>query len=56
VFGHTHRAVIHEAGARLSVNPGAAGPRRFDLRPSVARMTIAAGRARVEIVPLGEQP
>jgi putative phosphoesterase len=52
VFGHTHRAVIHEAGPRLCVNPGAAGPRRFDLRPSVARLTNSAGRPRVEIVML----
>jgi uncharacterized protein len=52
VFGHTHRAVVHGAGERLCVNPGAAGPRRFDVRPSVARMTIAGGRPRVEIVTL----
>jgi uncharacterized protein len=52
VFGHTHRAVVHEADGRLSVNPGAAGPRRFDLRPSVARLTLAGGRPRVEIVAL----
>jgi uncharacterized protein len=43
VFGHTHKAVVvHEAG-RIAVNPGAAGPRRFDLKPSVARLTITAG-------------
>jgi uncharacterized protein len=43
VFGHTHKAVVVREGARLVVNPGAAGPRRFDLQPSVARLTIAAG-------------
>ena len=52
VFGHTHRAIVHGGGWRLCVNPGAAGPRRFDLWPTVARMTIEKGRARVEIVPL----
>src|SRR5262245_20182796 len=36
VFGHTHRAVVVRRDARLVVNPGAAGPRRFDLQPSVA--------------------
>jgi uncharacterized protein len=43
IFGHTHQAVIlrGERG-RLAFNPGAAGPRRFDLKPSVARLTIAA--------------
>ena len=52
VFGHTHRSVVYRAPPRLCVNPGAAGPRRFDLRPSIARMTIAGGRARIEIVSL----
>ena len=40
VFGHTHRAVIERVNGRLAVNPGAAGPRRFNLKPSVARLTI----------------
>ena len=53
VFGHTHRALIVRAGAnRTAVNPGAAGPRRFDLQPSVARVTIRGGKADVEIIPL----
>ena len=52
VYGHTHRALVSRAGGRLVVNPGAAGPRRFDLAPSVARLTIAGGRAEVEVVPL----
>lgn len=50
VYGHTHRALVHRSGARLVVNPGAAGPRRFDIRPSVARLTIVGGTADVEIV------
>ena len=51
VFGHTHRAVVlRAADGRLAVNPGAAGPRRFDLQPSVARLTIANGAAEVEII------
>jgi len=52
VFGHTHRALVHRAGARLAVNPGAAGPRRFDVQPSVARLVVVGARAEVEIVPL----
>lgn len=50
VYGHTHKALVHRAGARLVVNPGAAGPRRFNLKPSVARLEIAHGRAEVTIV------
>jgi hypothetical protein len=50
VFGHTHKPVIEERGSRLVVNPGAAGPRRFNLKPSVARLRIEQGRAHAEIV------
>ena len=50
VFGHTHKPLVERAGTRLVVNPGAAGPRRFQLQPSVARMTVNAARADVEIV------
>jgi putative phosphoesterase len=50
VYGHTHKALIEKSDDRIVVNPGAAGPRRFDLKPSVARLTIESGRAEVEIV------
>jgi hypothetical protein len=50
VYGHTHKALVERSGKRLVVNPGAAGPRRFNLKPSVARLTIVEGRAGVEIV------
>jgi len=50
VYGHTHKPLIERSGARLVVNPGAAGPRRFDLKPSVARMTLANGRADVQLI------
>ena len=53
VYGHTHRQMVTVAGERLVVNPGAAGARRFNLLPSVARLTISEGRSEVEIVPLG---
>lgn len=52
VYGHTHRGLIVQLGRQLIVNPGAAGPRRFDIAPSVARLTIEDGRARAELVPL----
>jgi predicted phosphodiesterase len=53
VFGHTHKAiVVRGADGRLAVNPGAAGPRRFDLKPSVALLRIDRGRAEVEIISL----
>jgi putative phosphoesterase len=52
VYGHTHKALVHRAGARLVINPGAAGPKRFNLGPSVARLTIVDGRADVAVVRL----
>ena len=52
IYGHTHRALIARAGNRLVLNPGAAGPRRFDIMPSVARLTIRDGRADAELVDL----
>ena len=52
VYGHTHQQLVVRAGERLVVNPGAAGARRFRLEPSVARLTIHARRADVELVPL----
>jgi putative phosphoesterase len=50
VYGHTHRPLIERSGSRLVVNPGAAGPRRFDLKPSVARLTLTEGRAAVQLI------
>lgn len=50
VYGHTHQPLIERAGERLVVNPGAAGPRRFNLKPSVARLTLKAGRADAQLV------
>ena len=50
VYGHTHKPLIERSEKRLVVNPGAAGPRRFDLKPSVARMTLLEGEADVQLV------
>jgi hypothetical protein len=52
VYGHTHKPLVHRAGARLVVNPGAAGPRRFDIQPSVAILTIQGGKAEAELIQL----
>jgi putative phosphoesterase len=52
VFGHTHRQLVVNTDGRWVVNPGAAGARRFDLLPSVARMTLVAGQVAIEIVDL----
>ena len=53
VFGHTHRhVVVRDPRDRLVVNPGAAGPTRFNLLASVARLTVDGLDAQVEIIAL----
>jgi len=52
VYGHTHRPLVSRAAGRLVLNPGAAGPRRFDIMPSVARLTITHGHADVQLIEL----
>jgi putative phosphoesterase len=52
IYGHTHKPLITRVGERLVINPGAAGARRFDLLPSVARMSISDDGVEVELVDL----
>jgi uncharacterized protein len=41
VYGHTHRPLVDETDGVLVINPGAAGPARFDILPSVAILSLA---------------
>lgn len=54
VFGHTHKSVVvrEQRSERevLVVNPGAAGPRRFNLPASVALLTVTDRAVDVRIV------
>ncbi len=44
VFGHTHRPLLTLVDVVVTVmNPGGAGPRRFNLPPSVGIMELEAG-------------
>ena len=52
VYGHSHIQKIERVGDVLVVNPGAAGPPRFDLRPSVARLRIEGGTPSVTLIEL----
>jgi len=52
IAGHSHRPLIEERHGTLYVNPGSAGPRRFTLPVAVARLYVAAGSVRGELVPL----
>lgn len=50
VYGHTHRALIEHVGSTLVLNPGAAGPARFNVKPSVALLTLPERRARIVLL------
>ena len=52
VYGHTHKQLVTHVADRWVVNPGAAGPRRFDLLPSVAKLTVVDGVVEVESLDL----
>ena len=53
VYGHTHKALVfRDDSGRLVVNPGAAGPRRFNLEPSVALLTVTGRTTDVTMVSL----
>ena len=38
VYGHTHKPYVGRVNGTLVVNPGAAGPARFRLKPSIATL------------------
>jgi putative phosphoesterase len=52
VFGHSHRPSIETRGRVLFLNPGSAGPRRFKLPITVARVRVLGGQMQPEIVEL----
>lgn len=52
VFGHSHRPEAREEGGVLYLNPGAAGPRRFSLPVSVARVVVDGPEVSAELVEL----
>lgn len=56
VSGHTHRPLVEERDGVLYLNPGSAGPRRFTLPATVARVRLAAEwKLGAEIVSLDEE-
>jgi putative phosphoesterase len=52
VYGHTHWPDVATRDGVLYLNPGSAGPRRFHLPVSLARMRIQDGRVEATLVPL----
>jgi putative phosphoesterase len=56
VYGHTHRPCIERIGRQLVVNPGSAGPARFHLMPSVARLVVEDDEYHADLVALVDRP
>lgn len=52
VSGHSHRPDIQERGGVLYLNPGSAGPRRFDLPVTTAEVSVMDGIVSARIVTL----
>lgn len=50
VYGHSHQAKVEQRGSVLYLNPGSAGPRRFQLAVTLALVTVTAKcvEARIE--------
>jgi putative phosphoesterase len=53
ISGHTHQARIETVGGVLYLNPGSAGPRRFNLPITLATLELAEGGLRPLIHDLG---
>jgi uncharacterized protein len=52
VYGHSHQPSIDMRDGVLFLNPGSAGPRRFKLPVSIARVIVSGQKLRPEIVEL----
>jgi uncharacterized protein len=52
VYGHSHRPSIEMRQGVLFLNPGSAGPRRFNLPISIARVSVSGQQLRPQIVEL----
>jgi uncharacterized protein len=56
VSGHSHKFGRSERGGVLYINPGSAGPRRFSLPVTVARLDLSATPWNLQFVDLGGVP
>ncbi|MFI5143351.1 MAG: metallophosphoesterase family protein [Thermoanaerobaculales bacterium] len=52
IFGHSHRCEATMRDGVLYLNPGSAGPRRFRLPVSVARLQVVDAQVSAELVTL----
>ena len=54
VSGHSHKPSVEERKGVLYVNPGSAGPRRFSLPISVARLKVSGEAVSAELVEISD--
>jgi uncharacterized protein len=54
VYGHSHKPGAERRGKVLFLNPGSAGPRRFNLPIALARVHVSGDALDYEIVHFGE--
>lgn len=52
ISGHSHQPRIEHRNGVLFLNPGSAGPRRFALPVSVARLHVSNGKLDAQIIKL----
>jgi uncharacterized protein len=52
IAGHSHQPRLDERDGVLYLNPGSAGPRRFKLPISLARLTVSDARVQAKLVTL----
>jgi uncharacterized protein len=52
ISGHSHRPGMQERDGILYLNPGSAGPRRFDLPITLAKISLTEAGMSASIVPL----
>ena len=50
IYGHSHNPSVEDRGTVLYLNPGSAGPRRFRLPVTVARVSILGGQLTARII------
>ena len=52
VYGHSHKAVVEQRDGVLYLNPGSAGPRRFRLPVTIAKMRVDGGSVSADLIEL----
>lgn len=52
IYGHSHHPKIEEKNGVLYINPGSAGPRRFNLPVTVGKLKIKKGKLHAELIDL----